>query len=55
MEFERHEVLKLGSVAAPKLSEKLETELETKRSKGFFGGETAMLKKEDRACSWRLF
>ena len=35
MRFERHEALKLGSVAAPKLSDRLETELETERSKGF--------------------
>ena len=35
LEFERHEALKLGSVAAPKLSDRLETELETERSKGF--------------------
>ena len=56
MEFERHETLKLGSVAAPKLSYRLGTELETERSKGFFGEETAwMLEKEDRACMWRLF
>ena len=35
LEFERHETLKLGSVAAPKLSNRLEKELETERSKGF--------------------
>ena len=35
MRFERHEALKLGSVAAPKLSDRLETELETEGSKGF--------------------
>ena len=41
LEFERHEALKLGSVAAPKLSDRPETELETERPKGFFGVETA--------------
>ena len=41
MEFERHETLKLGSVAASKLFDRLETELETERSKGFFGKESA--------------
>ena len=56
LEFERHEALKLGSVAAPKLSDRPETELETERPKGFFNEETAwMLEKEDRACLWRLF
>ena len=39
--FERHKMLKHGSVAAPKLSDRPETELETERSKGFFGEETA--------------
>jgi len=41
LEFERHETLKVGSVAAPKLSDRLGTELETERSKGFFGVESA--------------
>jgi hypothetical protein len=41
LEFERYETLKLGSVVVPKLSDRLETELETERSKRFFGGETA--------------
>jgi hypothetical protein len=35
LEIERHEALKLGSVAASKLFDRIETELETERSKGF--------------------